>query len=125
MNFNGEDMGINSKSAIGQSIPINVPDPEYVPIPMIKLKSYNKRAFLNMDGYSGCAYISIQSSKYEYECNYTIDIADCREKVRLHNDLITDEDRSNALYKLNVLIQELMAFKVHLIEEFNNNNLKY
>ncbi len=89
-----------------------------------KIKPFRTIKHVNMIGKGSGAYISCGVSGSGSQNSYAIVIADCGQQVELHGSLGTIDSRRNALYKINILIDELTNMKNHIITESKRVGLK-
>jgi len=98
----------------------------------------NERAFLNLPGFHGGAYVvayledtSDRSPRCDPYCDddctdcprnfeprMILEIADCSRRVNLDFDVDLEEARANSLHKVDTLIAALRVFRKGLVEEF-------
>jgi hypothetical protein len=97
-----------------------------------------ERRFLNLPGFHGGAYIlayvedttglgprrerrcsdDCPDCPHNFEPRTTLQIADCNDRIDLEFGLDTEDERVNALHKVDSLIDALSAFRAGLEEEF-------
>lgn len=91
----------------------------------IKIKPYRTINHVNMIQDGGNAYIacSVKDSISNWS-SYKVVVSDCEQKIQLTGRLNSIKERQNALYKLNVMIQDLINMRGHIVHESRINNLK-
>ena len=82
--------------------------PEYQSIKALNLPKYDHGASIHSRIYGKTG---TKNPKWD---NYKVIIRDCENHVVLHGSLATPEDRSNAVYKLEMIIDELADLISHL-----------
>jgi len=76
------------------------------------MKTYNRKAFLVPDSPRTMAAIHC---KVQDDGIMKVTIHDCKGAIQLHNDLNSDEERLEAIYKLTALESEIRSLINHLI----------
>ena len=96
----------------------------------------NERAFLNLPGFRGgayvLAYVEDTSERELLECDdplctrcphnfeprIILELADCSDRIELWFDIDSDAQRTNSLHNLDTLLAALRVFRKGLVEEF-------
>jgi hypothetical protein len=96
----------------------------------------DERAFLNLPGFHGgayvLAYVEDTSERGLFECDdpactrcpqnfeprMILELADCEDWIRLEFDVYSEARRANSLHKLDTLIAALRVFRQGLVDEF-------
>lgn len=96
----------------------------------------NERAFLNLPGFHGgayvLAYVEDTSERGVIECDdpectrcprnfeprMILELADCSDRIELWFDVDSESRRDNSLHKVDTLIAALRVFRKGLVDEF-------
>jgi hypothetical protein len=99
----------------------------------------NERAFLNLPGFHGGAYVlayvedtserdlvrdngcddeECTSCPYNFEPRMILELADCSDRIRLEFDVDSESGRANSLHKLETLLAALRVFRQGIEDEF-------
>ncbi len=116
---------LNESSLENESNPISTMNTSK-PVPNFQLPitPYYHRAFLNLQGKESNAYISVGMKPDDWD-GYTIKITDCEEQILLHGSLNKKESRTNAMHKIDTLIESLNLLKAEMEKEFTRLNVSH
>ena len=90
----------------------------------VNFAPYSRIEYLNLPDKSSNSFIGVNISYARYD-GYSIDIADCNEKIHLHGGLTGVSSRKNALGKFDKLIEILTEARNHIESELKKNKLRY
>lgn len=74
------------------------------------MKPIKTRAWVNNIDFCGGAYIQTELDEVEY----SIEIASCNSKIRLHGVIANEEALSNAYHKIDTIVEHLQALRASI-----------